>query len=61
VDGAVGINVNMATEAGTILEIIGGTIEITITDNKTLLEFNLTTESNKTVKGRFKVVLSEIY
>jgi len=61
VDGGVGINFNMDTETGTIVEIIGGTVEITITANEVLFEFNLIAEAGKTIKGRFKGVLTEIF
>jgi len=61
VDAGAGINFNMDTESGTIVDVIGGTVEITISGNEVLFEFNLITNTTKTIKGRFKGVLTEIY
>ena len=61
VDGAIGLNYNMDTESGAIVEVIGGTVEITVSGNEVLFEFNLIAETGKTIKGRFKGVLTEIY
>lgn len=61
IGGVVGIDIDMSTEQGTLLEIDGGTIEITVNNDDPLIEFTLTTESGKTVTGKFKGDLEEIF
>jgi len=51
----------MDNESGTIVDAIGGIVEITVSGNEVLFEFNLITGTGKTIKGRFKGVLTEIY
>jgi hypothetical protein len=60
VAGVVGIDTDIETEEGTILQITGGTIEITVLDNGALIEFTLDTATGKSVTGKFKGNLDEI-
>jgi len=53
VDGQIGINFNISTFAGTILDLSGGRVIIKVSGNVTSLEFDLTTGTNAKVTGKF--------
>lgn len=60
VDSGVAIDADFDNETGTFLDMVGGTIDITITNGEVLIEFDLTTTANKTITGRFKGFLTDI-
>jgi len=61
VDGVVGIDVDLSdVENEEFVEVVGGTIEVLVDGNTYTLEFDLTTESNTKITGRYKGTLTLI-
>ncbi len=59
VDGTAAFNVNIAAGTGNGFEITGGTVTIN-TGNVVRIEFDLTTDTNQSVTGRFSGALQRI-
>jgi len=61
VDGLVGIKVDAYTEEGEeLVEIAAGEVDVSISGNNTTLDFDLTTTTNKRVRGKFIKELTRI-
>ena len=59
VDGGIVIKGDVSTEEAEIeAEIVGGKINVLVVDDITTLDFDLTTRTNKNVKGRFQGTLT---
>ena len=56
----IGVNVNFATEAGTYLSIVAGTVKVKLTDTKYEITIDCTLENNKKVTGYYKGTLNYI-
>lgn len=61
VDGLVGIKMDINTEEGKeLVEIAAGEVDVSISGNNTTLDFDLTTTTNKRVRGKFIKELTRI-
>ena len=61
VDGVVGIKMDINTEEGEeLVEIASGEVDVSIIGNNTTLDFDLTTTTNKRVRGKFIKELTRI-
>ena len=61
VDGLIGIKIDIITEEGEeLVEIVAGEVDVSVSENNTVLDFDLTTRTNKRVTGKFNKKLTNL-
>lgn len=61
VDGLIGIKMDISTEEGEeLLEIVAGEVDVSVSESNTVLDFDLTTSTNKRVTGKFNKKLTNL-
>ena len=61
VDGLIGIKMDINTEEGEeLVEIVAGEVDVSVSGSNTVIDFDLTTSTNKKVTGKFNKKLTNL-